>query len=78
MLASPEEPVITKALGLRLTKVAVLVSQKLLRELEKKFSGKHVCIIAQRRILPREVPTNLSPNNNPINLNPNNNLDRAP
>lgn len=30
--------------------------QKLLRELEKKFSGKHVCIIAQRRILPREVP----------------------
>ena len=34
--------------------VSVRTKQKLLRELEKKFSGKHVCIIAQRRILPRE------------------------
>merc|ERR1719369_678221 len=27
---------------------------KLVRELEKKLSGKHVCLIAQRRILPKE------------------------
>ena len=31
------------------------IQQRLIRELEKKFSGKHVTIIAQRRILPREV-----------------------
>ncbi|KAJ1478973.1 hypothetical protein T484DRAFT_1959905 [Baffinella frigidus] len=38
----------------RLLKSFHAIQQKLLRELEKKFSGKHVCIIAQRRILPRE------------------------
>ncbi|XP_018010603.1 40S ribosomal protein S7 [Hyalella azteca] len=32
------------------------VQQRLVRELEKKFSGKHVVIIAQRRILPKEKP----------------------
>ncbi|KAB7502427.1 40S ribosomal protein S7 [Armadillidium nasatum] len=29
------------------------VQQRLVRELEKKFSGKHVVVIAQRRILPK-------------------------
>ena len=29
------------------------VQQRLVRELEKKFSGKHVVVIAQRRMLPR-------------------------
>jgi len=39
------------------------IQQRLIRELEKKFSGKHVTIIAQRRILPREVsiPPALAP-----------------
>ena len=30
------------------------IQQRLIRELEKKFSGKHVTIVAHRRILPRE------------------------
>ncbi len=30
------------------------IQQRLIRELEKKFAGKHVTIVAQRRILPRE------------------------
>eukprot|EP00735_Rhodelphis_limneticus_P008760 TRINITY_DN2245_c0_g1::TRINITY_DN2245_c0_g1_i1::g.6923::m.6923 TRINITY_DN2245_c0_g1::TRINITY_DN2245_c0_g1_i1::g.6923 ORF type:complete len:211 (+),score=95.45,sp/P62083/RS7_RAT/63.35/2e-81,Ribosomal_S7e/PF01251.13/3.2e-86,AAA_24/PF13479.1/0.094 TRINITY_DN2245_c0_g1_i1:53-634(+) len=30
------------------------IQQRLVRELEKKFSGKHVVIIGQRRILPKE------------------------
>mmetsp|Transcript_37336 Transcript_37336/g.88253 ORF Transcript_37336/g.88253 Transcript_37336/m.88253 type:complete len:196 (+) Transcript_37336:15-602(+) len=38
----------------RLLKSFHRIQQRLIRELEKKFSGKHVCIIAQRRILPRE------------------------
>merc|ERR1712203_959611 len=29
------------------------IQQKVVRELEKKFSGKHVVILAQRRILPK-------------------------
>merc|ERR1719511_166572 len=29
------------------------IQQKVIRELEKKFSGKHVVILAQRRILPK-------------------------
>merc|ERR1711881_74636 len=29
------------------------IQTRLVRELEKKFSGKHVCFIAQRRILPK-------------------------
>jgi hypothetical protein len=37
------------------------IQQRLIRELEKKFSGKHVTIIAQRRILPREVCLTLAP-----------------
>ena len=39
------------------------IQQRLIRELEKKFSGKHVTTIAQRRILPREVsiPPALAP-----------------
>ena len=39
----------------RLLKAFHRIQQRLIRELEKKFSGKHVTIIAQRRILPREV-----------------------
>jgi hypothetical protein len=34
------------------------IQERLIRELEKKFSGKHVTIIAARRILPREVTLN--------------------
>merc|ERR1712228_614602 len=30
------------------------IQVRLVRELEKKFSGKHVLIVAQRRILPKE------------------------
>ena len=32
------------------------VQPRLVRELEKKFSGKHVVVIAQRRILPKPSP----------------------
>uniref|UniRef100_A0A7S4P9X1 40S ribosomal protein S7 n=1 Tax=Guillardia theta TaxID=55529 RepID=A0A7S4P9X1_GUITH len=39
----------------RLLKSFHRIQQRLIRELEKKFSGKHVTVIAQRRILPREV-----------------------
>ncbi|EKX38371.1 small subunit ribosomal protein S7e_1, cytoplasmic [Guillardia theta CCMP2712] len=38
----------------RLLKSFHRIQQRLIRELEKKFSGKHVTVIAQRRILPRE------------------------
>ncbi|XP_078355859.1 small ribosomal subunit protein eS7-like, partial [Oculina patagonica] len=31
------------------------IQTRLVRELEKKFSGKHVVIVAQRRILPRQT-----------------------
>merc|ERR1712002_1152495 len=31
------------------------IQQSVVRELEKKFSGKHVLIVAQRRILPKET-----------------------
>ena len=31
----------------------VLFKVRLVRELEKKFSGKHVVVVAQRRILPK-------------------------
>lgn len=34
----------------RLLKSFHRIQQRLIRELEKKFSGKHVCVIAQRRI----------------------------
>ena len=33
--------------------IIILVMFRLVRELEKKFSGKHVVFIAQRRILPK-------------------------
>jgi len=42
----------------RLLKAFHRIQQRLIRELEKKFSGKHVTIIAQRRILPREGKKN--------------------
>lgn len=42
----------------RLLKSFHRIQQRLIRELEKKFSGKHVVIIAQRRILPRESRSN--------------------
>mmetsp|Transcript_41608 Transcript_41608/g.81292 ORF Transcript_41608/g.81292 Transcript_41608/m.81292 type:complete len:199 (+) Transcript_41608:57-653(+) len=42
----------------RLLKSFHRIQQRLIRELEKKFSGKHVCIVAQRRILPREGRSN--------------------
>jgi len=38
----------------RLLKGFQRIQQRLIRELEKKFSGKHVCLIAQRRILAKE------------------------
>jgi small subunit ribosomal protein S7e len=38
----------------RLLKNFHRIQQRLIRELEKKFSGKHVTIVAHRRILPRE------------------------
>eukprot|EP00179_Madagascaria_erythrocladioides_P019427 CAMPEP_0198337364 /NCGR_PEP_ID=MMETSP1450-20131203/27426_1 /TAXON_ID=753684 ORGANISM="Madagascaria erythrocladiodes, Strain CCMP3234" /NCGR_SAMPLE_ID=MMETSP1450 /ASSEMBLY_ACC=CAM_ASM_001115 /LENGTH=195 /DNA_ID=CAMNT_0044042159 /DNA_START=45 /DNA_END=632 /DNA_ORIENTATION=+ len=34
------------------------IQVRLVRELEKKFSGKHVCIVAQRRILRKETKGN--------------------
>jgi len=34
------------------------IHARLVRELEKKFSGKHVVIIAQRRVLPKETRNN--------------------
>ena len=33
--------------------IIILIMFRLVRELEKKFSGKHVVFIAQRRILPK-------------------------
>mmetsp|Transcript_87281 Transcript_87281/g.232627 ORF Transcript_87281/g.232627 Transcript_87281/m.232627 type:complete len:195 (-) Transcript_87281:152-736(-) len=44
----------------RLLKNFHKIQQRLIRELEKKFSGKHVAIVAARRILPREGRKNRS------------------
>merc|ERR1739838_195091 len=38
------------------------IQSSLVRELEKKFSGKHIVVIAQRRILPKESRSSKSTN----------------
>jgi len=47
----------------RLKKAFNVIQQRLVRELEKKFSGKDVVIVANRRILPK--PANAAKNRRP-------------